>query len=86
METEEGTTSNNLASVNLSSTEEAVSYANLKPQVEEIYPPAVKEISQNVTSVELRFILSAENSEGVKQYYQVNEYFRIRYSEDQCIC
>ncbi len=83
METKEGTTSSNLAFVDLSSTEEAVSYAGLKPQVEEIYPATVKEISQNVTSVELRFILSAENSEGAKQYYQVNEYFRIRYSEDR---
>lgn len=83
METKEGTTSNNLAYVDLSSTEEAVSYAGLKPQVEAVYPAAIKEISQNVTSLEIRFILSAENSDGVKQYYQVNEYFRIRYSEDR---
>lgn len=83
LETKEGTTSNNLASVDLSSTQEAVSYASLKPQVESIYPATVKEISENVTSIELRYILSAENSDGTKQYYQATEYFRVRYAKDR---
>lgn len=83
METKEGTTSNNLSYVDLSSSSEAVTYASLNPQVERVYPATVKEISQNVTSMEIRFILSAQNSDGEKQYYLVNEYFRIRYSEDR---
>lgn len=83
LETEEGTMSNDLSSVNLKSNVEAICYADLKPQVERVYPPAIKEISQNVTSMEIRYILSSENAEGVKQYYQANEYFRIRYSKDR---
>ena len=58
LETAEGTTSNNLANVDLKSTQEAVSYATLKPQVESVYPATVKEISENVTSLEMRYILS----------------------------
>ena len=81
LETAEGTTSNNLANVDLKSTQEAVSYATLKPQVESVYP--AKEISENVTSLELRFILSAENTDGTKQYYQATEYFRVRYAKDR---
>lgn len=83
LETKEGTTSNNLANVDLSSTQEAVSYASLKPQVESTYPATVKEISENVTSIELRYILSAENTDGTKQYYQATEYFRVRYAKDR---
>ena len=83
LETEEGTISNNLSYVDLKSSQEAVCYANLSPQVERMYPATIKEISQNVTSMEFRYILSAENSEGVKQYYQANEYFRVRYSKDR---
>lgn len=83
IETAEGTLTNDLSYVDLKSNQEAVSYANLHPNVERIYPATVKEISQNVTSIELRFILSAENTEGVKQYYQVTEYYRIRYSKDR---
>lgn len=83
LETAEGTTSNNLANVTLKSTQEAVSYATLKPQVESLYPATVKEISENVTSIELRYILSAENSDGTKQYYQATEYFRVRYAKDR---
>ena len=71
LETAEGTTSNNLANVDLKSTQEAVSYATLK------------EISENVTSLELRYILSAENTDGTKQYYQATEYFRVRYAKDR---
>lgn len=83
LETAEGTTSNNLANVTLKSTQEAVSYATLKPHVESIYPATVKEISENVTSIELRYILSADNSDGTKQYYQATEYFRVRYAKDR---
>ena len=83
LETKEGTTSNDLSQVNLKSTPEAVAYASLKPQVECIYPATVKEISENVTSLELRYILSVENTDGTKQYYQATEYFRIRYSKDR---
>ena len=83
LETAEGTTSNNLANVTLKSTQEAVSYATLKPQVESLYPATIKEISENVTSIELRYILSAENSDGTKQYYQATEYFRVRYAKDR---
>ena len=83
LETKEGNMSNDLSYVDLTSTQDAVCYAGLKPQVERIYPATIKEISQNVTSLELRYILSAENNDGVKQYYQVNEYFRVRYSKDR---
>ena len=83
LETAEGTTSNNLANVDLKSTQEAVSYATLKPQVESVYPATVKEISENVTSLEMRYILSAENTDGTKQYYQATEYFRVRYAKDR---
>ena len=83
LETAEGTISNNLANVDLKSTQEAVSYATLKPQVESVYPATVKEISENVTSLELRYILSAENTDGTKQYYQATEYFRVRYAKDR---
>ena len=83
LETAEGTTSNNLANVDLKSTQEVVSYATLKPQVESVYPATVKEISENVTSLELRYILSAENTDGTKQYYQATEYFRVRYAKDR---
>ena len=38
LETAEGTTSNNLANVDLKSTQEAVSYATLKPQVDILQP------------------------------------------------
>ena len=76
LETAEGTISNNLANVDLKSTQEAVSYATLKPQVESVYPATVKEISENVTSLELRYILSAENTDGTKQYYQATAYMR----------
>lgn len=67
----------------MKSTQEAVSYATLKPQVESVYPATVKEISENVTSLELRYILSAENTDGTKQYYQATEYFRVRYAKDR---
>lgn len=83
LEAKEGTTANDLSSVDISSNQEAVCYASLKPRLERMYAPVIKEASSNVTSLEYRFILSAENSKGIKQYYQVTEYFRVRYSKDR---
>lgn len=83
LEVKDGTTTNDLSSVDITSSQEAVCYASLKPKVERMYAPVIKEASSNVTSLEYRFILSAENSKGIKQYYQVSEYFRVRYSKDR---
>lgn len=83
LEVKDGTITNDLSFVDISSNQEAVCYASLKPKTERMYAPVIKEASSNVTSVEYRFILSAENSKGIKQYYQVKEYFRIRYSKDR---
>lgn len=83
LETKEGATSNDLSYVNLKSTNEAICYADMKPQVEKVYPPTVKEITQDVTSLEIRYIVSSVDTEGIRQYYQVNEYFRVRFSESR---
>lgn len=80
IESKEGETANDLSTIDINSDQEAVQYAGLNPEVEETYTPTIKELSPGIASIEMKTMLSAENSKGIKQYYMVTEYYRVRYS------
>lgn len=71
---------NDLSKVDIQSNNDAVCYAGMKPVVEKTFPPKVKEITEDLSSVEMRTILSHEDSSGKKTYYMVTEYYKVRYS------
>ena len=71
---------NNLSKVDIQSNSDVICYAGMKPVVEKSYPPMVKEITEDLSSVEMRSILSYENSKGEKRYFMVTEYYKVRYS------
>lgn len=74
---------NNLASVNLHSSFEAVTYAQAAP--ERVSEPAItiKEVNGDYTVVELRWILSMQNGKGQQQFCDVVENYKIRYSANR---
>lgn len=75
--------SNNLASVNIHSSYEAVTYAQAKPEQKSDVSIAIKEINADYTAVELRFILEMENGKGQNQSCAVVENYKVRYSPNR---
>lgn len=71
---------NDLSSVDIQSNSDAVCYAGMKPTVEKRYPAKVKEITEDLSSVEISSLLSYEKSNGEKRYYMTTEYYKVRYS------
>ena len=71
-----------LASVNINSSFDLVSWGNLKPTILTEIVPFVKEIYQDTASVELSYIAQAEIA-GVVETYRVTEFYRVRYSTDR---
>lgn len=71
---------NDLAKVDIHSNADVVCYAAMKPKVEKNFNTKVTEISEDLSSVEMKTLLSFENSEGKKHYYMTTENFKIRYS------
>ena len=71
---------NNLASVNIHSSFEAVTYAQAKPERQSDVSITIKEINKDYTAVELRWLLSMSNGKGQEQYCDVVENYKVRYS------
>lgn len=71
---------NNLASVNIHSSFEAVTYAQSSPERMGEPDVTIKEVNGDYTVVELRWILAMKNGKGQQQYCDVVENYKIRYS------
>lgn len=69
----------NLAYVNIHSKFDLVSWGNLKPQVIGEVIPTIKELTPEMGSIELKYMISAETDSGL-EYYNVQEFYRVRYT------
>lgn len=72
----------NLAYVNIHSSFDLVSWGNLKPQVIGEVIPTIKELSSDMGTIELKYMISAETDSGL-EYYNVQEYYRVRYTSSR---
>lgn len=83
-ETAEGTTSNNLANVDLKSTQETVSCTALKPQVESVYPATVERNFWKCNVLGHRRYISFKNTDGTKLVLSGSRIFlEFRYAKDR---
>lgn len=71
-----------LAYVNINSSFDLVTWGNLKPIMVTDIIPTIKEIHLDTAIIELNYIIK-EEVVGTYEYYQVNEYFRVRYTRDR---
>lgn len=83
LETNVEMVNNNLAQVNIHSSFEAVTYAQSKPERESDTLITVKEINDDYTAIELRWLLSMNNGKGQTQYCDVVENYKVRYSPNR---
>lgn len=71
--------STSLARVNINSNFDLISWGKLKPTVIGQVVPTIKEVNQDNSSIELKYMVSAETKSGT-EYYMVKEYYRIRWT------
>jgi uncharacterized protein YvpB len=67
------------AYVNIHSSFDLISWGNLRPQVIGQVIPTIKEINSDMSSIELKYMISTETESGL-EYYYVKEYYRVRYT------
>ncbi|MDO4977940.1 MAG: hypothetical protein Q4E53_11830 [Eubacteriales bacterium] len=70
-------------SVDITSSVDTISFGSLLVNKESIPRLSIKEINDVYTVLQLDYILSAEIKEGVIQYYNVTEKYKIRYTSDR---
>lgn len=71
-----------LAYVNIFSSYELVTWGTLRPSVITEVVPTIKEVYEDIISVELNYIAQAIVS-GNTEHYRVTEFYRIRYTQDR---
>lgn len=73
----------NLNTVNINSKFEQVTWGSLDMKQETVPIPQIKEIDSQTASIVLNYIASAPNEDGITQYYNITEYYRVRYTQDR---
>ena len=73
----------NFASVSIKSPLSVISWGNLNPQITKKGIPVIKEINETTASISLEYEICAANENGGAEYYNVTDFYRLRYSEDR---
>lgn len=71
----------NLAHVDIHSSMEQLAWGSLDPQIYYKPIPSLKEINSTTATLRMDYMISAQTEDGETEYYQVSEYYRMRYSD-----
>lgn len=83
LESDNTVTNSSFTSVNIHSSLDQVTWGNLNPTVAKKPTPVIKELNETTASISMDYLLSAEDEEGKTEYYQVREFYRLRYYNSQ---
>lgn len=75
--------SRNFAEVSITSPLSDISWGNLNPQISRQGIPVIKEINETTASVSLSYEISAVNDNGGVEFYNVEDFYRMRYTESR---
>lgn len=73
----------NFNDVSISSSLSDISWGNLLPQMSREGSPVIKDINETTASIQLEYEITANNDEGKAEYYNVTDFFRMRYTESR---
>ena len=79
LETSSATPSNDLSEVNIKSSVDLVTWAQLRPEVTSKIVPIVKEYNTETACVLLNYYIKGTTSQGQERYH-VHEFYRVRYA------
>lgn len=81
LEPQENQSATNYAHISINSSLEEVSWGSLNPTVVKRGIPVIKDINETTASIVLEYQISAKNESGETELYDVEEFYRMRYTE-----
>lgn len=81
LEPQENQSATNYAHISINSSLEEVSWGSLNPTVVKRGIPVIKDINETTASIVLEYQISAKNESGDIELYDVEEFYRMRYTE-----
>lgn len=73
----------NFANISITSSLSNISWGKLKPQITKRGIPVIRDINETTASISLDYEISAKDEAGNAEYYNVTDFYRMRYSEDR---
>ncbi|MDO5423496.1 MAG: hypothetical protein Q4F41_07200 [Eubacteriales bacterium] len=83
IEPDETGNNSTMAHMDIHCSMDQLSWADLSPQVYYKPTPSIKEINENTATILLDYMITAQSGSGTTEYYQVSEYYRLRYTEER---
>lgn len=83
LEPEENQGATNYADISIHSSLSEVSWGSLSPTIAKRGIPVINEINETTASISLDYQITARNSEGNTELYDVEEFYRMRYTESR---
>lgn len=83
IETDLNADNSTLANMNIHNNVDVMTWGALEPQIYAHPVPSIKEINGTTASIVLNYMLSAQNAQGQTEFYEVEEFYRLRYTSLQ---
>lgn len=83
LETDTSQTSNSFTEVNINSSWDQVTWGSLSPTLYRKGVPTICDMNETTGSMTVEYILSAKDDEGNVEYYQVTDFYRMRYTQER---
>lgn len=75
--------SRDFSEISITSPLSDISWGDLNPQISREGVPVIKEINETTASISLEYEISAVNENGGVEFYNVSDFFRMRYTEER---
>lgn len=81
LEPDETETNSTYTALNIHSSLERITWGEMSVQMEQKAFPVIKDINETTCSMALNYVISDQKEEGEPDYYNVTDFYRMRYSE-----
>lgn len=83
LEVEANSNADNFNQVDIHSSTDLVTWGDLAPEIYQEGIPTIKDINETTGSLSLAYLISAKDTEGYQELYYVEEFYRLRYTEER---
>lgn len=83
LEVEEDSNTGDFTQIDIHSSTDLVTWGDLAPTIYQEGIPTIKDINETTGSISMEYLISAEDGEGYQELYYVEEFYRLRYTEER---
>lgn len=85
LESDSSGNNSNFNAVDIHSSADQVGWGDLKPELYREAVFSIKEINETTGSIQADYVITAENEEGQTEYYNVTDFYRLRYDQSKVL-